>query len=80
MSNVINPEAEQPAVRLSFEQSNRNPTVNEWAGNGGLLPTPNFSESRITRPGAAPSPDAGLVNYNDQNSSDGVEDEAERDS
>lgn len=80
MNNAIIPEAQQPTVTLSFEQSDRNPVVNDWAGNGGPLPSPANSESRITQPGAAPSQDAGLVNYNDQDSSDGVEDEAERDS
>jgi hypothetical protein len=79
MDSAINPEAQQPTVRLSFEQSDRNPMVTEWAGNGGPIPNPANSESRITQPGAPPSADAGLANYNDLDSGNAVENEAERD-
>lgn len=74
----INPEAEQPTSRQMFEQSERNPVVSTWGSEGGIMPTPEFSENWITQPGPALSQDAGLVNYNDQGSSDGVENEGER--
>lgn len=80
MNSAINPEAEQPTVRLSYEQSDRNPPVADWAGNGGFLPAPAGSETRTTQAGLAPSQDAGLSNYDDQGSSSQVEDEAERES
>ena len=65
MDNVISPEAAQPTSRLAFEQSDRNPMVNNPEGdaNGGEISVPAASESRVTQAGLAPSPDAGLTNY-----------------
>jgi hypothetical protein len=80
MSSVINPEAAQPSTTQAFEQSDRNPAVS-WRGteiDGGQLPAPAASESRVTQPGPAPSANAGLQNYDTGDSADGVEDEAER--
>jgi hypothetical protein len=80
MSDAINPEAAQPATTQAFEQSDRNPTVN-WRGaeiDGGQLPAPAASESRVTQPGPAPSANAGLTNYDTGDSADAVQDEAER--
>jgi hypothetical protein len=81
MSSVINPEAAEPSTQQSFEQSDRNPPVANCGGpdaEGGQLPTPASSESRVTQPGPAPSANAGLTNYDTGDSADGVEDEAER--
>ncbi len=81
MSSAINPELAQPATTQADEQSNRNPLVTNWGGtdaDGGQLPTPSISESRVTEPGPAPSQNAGLQNYDTGNSSDSVEEEAER--
>jgi hypothetical protein len=81
MSSAINPEAAEPTSEQSFEQSDRNPPVVNWNGTdseGGQLPTPAASESRVTQAGPPPSANAGLVNYNDLGSADGVENEAER--
>ena len=77
----INPEAAQPTATQAFEQSDRNPQVTDWGGvesNGGQLPAPELSESRMTQPNPAPSTDAGLVNYDTGDSADSVQDEAER--
>jgi hypothetical protein len=81
MSSAIDPEAATPSVPQAFEQSDRNPPVTELGGTeaeGGQLPTPAASESRVTQPGPAPSADAGLTNYDTADSADSVEDEAER--
>jgi hypothetical protein len=81
MSSVINPEAGTPSVPQAFEQSDRNPSVTEFGdvdSGGGQLPAPSSSESRVTQPGAAPSADAGLTNYDTGDSADQVQDEAER--
>jgi hypothetical protein len=81
MSSAINPEAAEPSGTQAFEKSDRNPVVTNWNGTdseGGQLPTPAASESRVTQPGAAPSANAGLVDYDDLDSADAVEDEAER--
>jgi hypothetical protein len=81
MSSAINPEAAEPSSAQAFEQSDRDPQVTYWNGTdseGGQLPTPAASESRITQPGPTPSANAGLVNYDLGDSADGVEDEAER--
>jgi hypothetical protein len=81
MSSAINPEAATPSTPQAFEQSDRNPPVTDWGGTdaeGGQLPTPAASESRVTQPGAAPSADAGLQNYDTGDSVDHVQDEAER--
>jgi hypothetical protein len=81
MSSAINPEAAQPTTTQSFEQSDRNPSVTNWGetdAEGGQLPTPAASESRVTPPGPVSSPNAGLQNYDTGDSSDSVEDEAER--
>jgi hypothetical protein len=81
MSSAINPEAAEPYTLQAFEQSNRNPPVTDWGGtdtNGGQVPTPALSESRVTQPGPAPSANAGVTNYDSGDSADGVEDEAER--
>jgi hypothetical protein len=81
MSSTINPEAATPSAPQAFEQSDRNPPVTNWGGTdaeGGQLPAPASSESRVTQPGPAPSANAGLQNYDTGDSADGVEDEAER--
>jgi hypothetical protein len=78
--SMINPEAAEPSVPQAFEQSDRNPQVAEWAGNGGQTALPAASESRVTQPGPVPSPNAGLQNYDTGDSADGVQDEAERES
>jgi hypothetical protein len=78
--SVINPEAAEPSVPQAFEQSDRNPPVAEWAGNGGQTASPAASESRVTEPGPAPSANAGLQNYDTGDSADAVQDEAERES
>ena len=78
MSNMINPEAGQPSGMQSFEQSDRNPAVANWGGTGGQIGAPPFSESRVTPAGAAGSPNAGLQDYDTEDSADCVEDEAER--
>jgi hypothetical protein len=81
MSSLINPEAAEPSTTQAFEQSDRNPAVTEFGGTddgGGQLPAPASTESRVTQPGAVPSADAGLANYDTGDSADGVEDEAER--
>ena len=81
MSSAINPEAATPSVPQAFEQSDRNPPVTNWGGTdaeGGQLPTPAPSESRLTQPGPPPSANAGLTNYDTGDSADSVEDEAER--
>jgi hypothetical protein len=80
MSGAINPEAGQPISFQSYEQSDRNPAVN-WSGadsDGGLIPTPAAAASRVTAPGPAISPNAGLQNYDTGDLVDSVEDEAER--
>jgi hypothetical protein len=78
MSGLINPEAGQPTTTQSFEQSDRNPVVN-WPGtdaDGGPISAPAAAASRMTKAGAGPSADAGLANYGDRESGDGVEDSA----
>ncbi len=75
MSSAINPEAFQPFITQGFEQSDRNPQVTTAGGlesDGGQLPAPDSSESRVTAPGPVPSADAGLVNYNAGDSADRV--------
>ena len=65
MSSAINPEAGQPISFQSYEQSDRNPAV-AWGGtesDGGLMPTPPDSATRVTQAGAAVSPNAGLQDY-----------------
>jgi hypothetical protein len=78
MSGAINPEAVQPSSPQAFNQSDRNPVVTNWGGNGGQIPVPSLSESRVTQPGATPSANAGLQNYDLGDSADAVQDEAER--
>jgi hypothetical protein len=78
MNDAINPEAATPSVRLSFEQSDRNPMVTNWDGNGGPFAVPASIESRITPAGTPPSTDSGMTDYNTQDSSDQVENENER--
>ncbi|MFZ0817088.1 MAG: hypothetical protein WAM78_16310 [Candidatus Sulfotelmatobacter sp.] len=81
MSSAINPEAAQPTTTQSFEQSDQNPPVTNWGGTdveGGQLPAPAASESRVTAPGPAASANAGLQNYDTGDSVDQVQDEAER--
>ena len=81
MSSAINPEAAEPSIAPAFEQSDRNPVATEFGGTdagGGQLLAPASAESRVTQPGAAPSADAGLTNYDTGDSADDVEDEAER--
>jgi hypothetical protein len=81
MSSVIDPEAAEPSTPQAFEQSDRNPAVASWGGTdaeGGQTASPAPLESRVTQPGPAPSPNAGLQNYDTGDSGDGVEDEAER--
>jgi hypothetical protein len=77
----INPEAAMPTTTESFEQSDRNPPVMYLGGTdaeGGLIAAPGSFESRVTRPGPAVSPNAGLKDYDTSDSADSVEDEAER--
>jgi hypothetical protein len=81
MSDAINPEAAQPSTIQGFEQSDRNPLVANLGGTeaeGGQLAMPASSEDRMTQPGPALSPNAGLVNYDTGDSADLVLDEAER--
>jgi hypothetical protein len=81
MSDAINPEAAQPSTTQAFEQSDRNPPLAILGGadaDGGQLPAPAASESRVTQPGPAPSANAGLTNYDTGDSADAVQDEAER--
>lgn len=80
MSSAINPEAGQPTGFQSYEQSDRNPAVN-WSGtdsDGGLIPAPPGSASRVTAPGPEVSPNAGLQDYDTGDLVDSVQDEAER--
>ena len=80
MSSAINPEAGQPTSFQSYEQSDRNPVVN-WSGtdsDGGPIASPPNSASRVTVPGPAVSPNAGLQDYDTGDLVDSVEDEAER--
>jgi hypothetical protein len=63
MSGKIDPEAATPTTVQSFDLSDRNPAVTSWGGTGaegGLIPSPAEGEQRVTRPGPAVSPDAGL--------------------
>ncbi len=81
MSYAINPEAAQPSSTQAFEQSDRNPPVTKLGGadaEGGQIAAPPLAESRMTQPGPAPSANAGLTDYDTQDSADSVEDEAER--
>jgi hypothetical protein len=81
MSSAINPEAARPSTTQAFEQSDRNPPVTDWGGTdaeGGQIPTPAFTESRVTPPEPTPSANVGLQNYDTGDSADSVEDEAER--
>jgi hypothetical protein len=80
MNSAISPEAAQPSTTQAFEQSDRNPVVSNLIGadNGGQMPAPLFADSRVTQPGAMPSPNAGLQDYDTGDSADSVEDEAER--
>jgi hypothetical protein len=62
MSSEINPEAARPTTIQSFVQSDRNPAVVNWGGpdaEGGQVPAPAASESRVTEAGPAVSPDGG---------------------
>jgi len=80
MSSAINFEAAESSGTQGFEQSDRNPVVNDPVGeaNGGQIAAPTSFHSRVTQPGPAPSANAGLVDYNIGDSADAVEDEEER--
>ncbi len=81
MSSAINPEAATPSIPQAFEESDRNPAVTEFGGaaaSGGQMPAPASAESRVTQPGAPPSADAGLTNYDTGDGADQVQDEPER--
>jgi hypothetical protein len=80
MNSAINPEAAQPSATQAFEQSDRNPVVSNLigTGNGGQIPTPLSADSRVTQPGPVVSPNAGLQDYDMDDSADNVQDEAER--
>jgi hypothetical protein len=79
MNSAINPEAAQPSATQAFEQSDRNPVVsNLGADNGGQIPTPLSADSRVTQPGPVVSPNAGLQDYDMDDSADNVQYEAER--
>lgn len=78
MSSAINRGAASTFSTQGFEQSDRNPSIANWEGDGGPIAVPTATESRVTKAGAGPSADAGLVNYNDEDSADAVENEAER--
>ncbi|MGA7220427.1 MAG: hypothetical protein WBX38_19080 [Candidatus Sulfotelmatobacter sp.] len=76
----IKPEAAQPTTTQAFEQSDRNPAVASWGGTnagGGPMTAPSAGESRMTPPGSAVSPNAGLQNYDTGDTADAVENEAE---
>jgi hypothetical protein len=60
MSGAINPELAEPSSTQAFEQSDRNPFVTELGGadaDRGQVALPSPSESCVTEPGTAPSPD-----------------------
>jgi hypothetical protein len=64
MSGKIDPEAMLPTTVQSFDQSPRNPAVENWGGTdaeGGLVPSPAAAEARVTPEGPAVSPDVGLL-------------------
>ena len=61
MSGKIDPEGMEPTTYQSFEESPRNPPVEEFGEGGGLIPSPAAAESRVTKEGPAVSPDAGLL-------------------
>jgi hypothetical protein len=63
MSGKINPEGMEPTTYQSFNESPRNPAVENWGGTdaeGGLVPSPAASEERVTPEGPAVSPNVGL--------------------
>jgi hypothetical protein len=63
MSGKINPEAAEPTTFQSFNQSDRNPAVENWGGTEaeeGLIPSPASSEARVTPEGPVVPPNAGL--------------------
>jgi len=63
MSDKIDPEAGKPTTVQAYEQSDRNPKVENWGGTdaeGGQIASPAEAESRVTPEGPAVSPDAGL--------------------
>jgi hypothetical protein len=74
MNSAIKPEAAQPSTTQSFEQSDRNPVVSNLVGadNGEQIPTPLSVDSRVTQPGPAPSPNAGLQDYDTGDGADSV--------
>jgi hypothetical protein len=81
--SAINPEAAQPTTTQSFAYSDINTVVTELGGapaEGGQIPAPPASASRVTPDGAAVSPNAGLQDYDIADSADGVQEEAERES
>jgi hypothetical protein len=81
MSGGIDPEAARPTTTQAFEQSDRNPVVTSLGGadaEGGPIPVPESSASRVTAPGPAVSPNAGLQDYDTADSADDVQGEAER--
>jgi hypothetical protein len=81
MSTGIDPEAARPTTTQSFEESDRNPVVISLGGadaEGGPIPVPLSSSSRVTEPGPAVSPNAGLRDYDAADSADDAQDEAER--
>jgi len=81
MSSAINPEAAQPSSTLAFEQSDRNPQVTNWNGNGlrGWAATYacGFGEP-IDASGPSAVGKCGVGELRRSDSADGVEDEAER--
>ena len=80
MNSAIKPETAQSSATQAFEQSDRNPVVSNLIGadNGGQMPTPLSADSRVTQPGPVVSPNAGLQDYDMDDSADNVQDEAER--
>lgn len=80
MNSATNPEAAQPSTTQSLEQSDRNPVVSNLVGanTGGQIPTPLSADSGVTQPGPELSPNAGLQDYDMDDSADNVQDEAER--
>lgn len=81
MSSAINPELAQPSTPQAFEQSDRNPAVTSWGGTdaeGGQIAAPGPSESRVTKSGPARPVNLEKTNYGKSESSDSVENEAER--
>lgn len=60
MSGKIDPEAMEPSTQQVGNFEDRNVVETELGESGGLIPSPDGSESRVTPEGAAVSPNTGL--------------------